>query len=130
MVGRFIGAIVMQRIAAGKVLAFNAIGAVLLLIVVLCSGGYIATVAILAIGLCHSIMFTTIFSLGLADLKQHSIQCSGILCLAIVGGAIIPVIQGFLADMIGVHLAFALPIFCYLFIIYYGVKGHKVTLEK
>jgi len=130
MVGRFVGALVMQKIAAGKVLAFNAVSAVLLLIVVLCSYGNIAMVAILLIGLCNSIMFPTIFSLALTGLKQHTSQGSGILCLAIVGGAIVPLLQGVFADIVGVQTAFILPMFCYLYIVYYGVKGHKVDLEK
>lgn len=130
MVGRFIGAIVMQKIAAGKALAFNAISAVFLLVVVLCTEGNIAMVAILLIGLCNSIMFPTIFSLALTGLKQYTSQGSGILCLAIVGGAIVPVLQGFFADIVGVHAAFILPMFCYLYIVYYGVKGHKVDLGK
>ena len=128
--GRFVGALVMQKIAAGKVLAFNAVSAVLLLIVVLCSYGNIAMVAILLIGLCNSIMFPTIFSLALTGLKQHTSQGSGILCLAIVGGAIVPLLQGVFADIVGVQTAFILPMFCYLYIVYYGVKGHKVDLEK
>lgn len=130
MVGRFIGALIMQKIAAGKVLAFNAVCAVFLLIVVLCSDGNIAMVAILLIGLCNSIMFPTIFSLALTGLKQHTSQGSGILCLAIVGGAIVPLLQGVFADIVGVHTAFILPMFCYLYIVYYGVTGHKVDLEK
>jgi len=128
MVGRFAGAIIMQKIAAGKVLAFNAISAVFLLVVVLCTNGDIAMVAILLIGLCNSIMFPTIFSLALTGLKQHTSQGSGILCLAIVGGAIVPLLQGAFADIVGVQTAFILPMFCYLYIFYYGAKGHKADL--
>jgi FHS family L-fucose permease-like MFS transporter len=130
LVGRFIGAIVMQKIAAGKVLAFNAFVAVFLLTVVICSNGSVAMVAILLLGLCNSIMFPTIFSLGLSGLGKFTSQGSGILCLAIVGGAIIPLAQGFLADEVGVHTAFILPIFCYLYIAYYGVNGHKINIKK
>lgn len=127
MIGRFVGAVVMQKIAAGKVLAFNAVAAVLLLAIVVCTDGSVAMAAILLVGLCNSIMFPTIFSLALAGLGQHTSQGSGILCLAIVGGAIVPLLQGFLADMVGIHVAFILPMFCYLYIAYYGVKGHKVV---
>jgi len=130
LVGRFAGAIVMQKIAAGKVLAFNAFVAVFLLAVVICSNGDIAMVAILLIGLCNSIMFPTIFSLSLSGLGRLTSQGSGILCLAIVGGAIVPLAQGFLADEIGVHTAFILPMFCYLYIAYYGVNGHKINIQK
>ncbi len=130
LVGRFAGAIVMQKIAAGKVLAFNAFAAVILLAIVICTSGSVAMVAILLIGLCNSIMFPTIFSLSLSGLGTLTSQGSGILCLAIVGGAIVPLAQGFLADEIGVHTAFILPMFCYLYIAYYGVSGHKIKIKK
>ena len=126
MVGRFIGAAVMQKVAGGKALAFNAALAVILLLVAILSTGTLAMVAILLVGLCNSIMFPTIFSLAINSLGQHTSQGSAILCLAIVGGAIIPLIQGVLADSIGIQASFFLPIICYLFIAYYGLLGSKV----
>ena len=126
MVGRFIGAAVMQKIAAGKALFFNSALAVALILVATLSSGKIAMVAILLVGLCNSIMFPTIFSLAINGLGKHTSQASGILCLAIVGGAIIPLIQGLLADSIGIQPSFYLPILCYLFIAYYGLVGSKV----
>ncbi|TYK66499.1 sugar MFS transporter [Colwellia echini] len=126
MVGRFIGAAVMQKVAAGKALFFNANAAVILIIIAVLSSGTLAMVSILLVGLCNSIMFPTIFSLAIQGLGKHTSQGSGILCLAIVGGAIIPLVQGVLADSIGVQPAFLLPILCYLFIAYYGVSGSKV----
>ena len=126
MVGRFIGAAVMQKISAGKALCFNAALAVILILVAVFSSGTLAMVAILLVGLCNSIMFPTIFSLAIQGLGKHTSQASGILCLAIVGGAIIPLVQGLLADTVGVQPAFILPIFCYFFIVYYGLSGSKV----
>ena len=79
--------------------------------------------AILAVGLCNSVMFPTIFSLALNGLGKHTAQGSGILCLAIVGGAIIPLLQGMLADGIGLQWSFLLPALCYVYIAYYGLKG-------
>ncbi|MCO4799327.1 MAG: sugar MFS transporter [Colwelliaceae bacterium] len=125
MVGRFIGAAVMQKIEGGKVLAFNATASIVLLLITIFSSGAIAMWAVLAIGLFNSIMFPTIFTLAINGLKQHTSQGSGILCLAIVGGAIIPYIQGLLADTIGLQLSFLLPIVCYVFIVHYGLKGSK-----
>ncbi|TKB47372.1 sugar MFS transporter [Thalassotalea mangrovi] len=125
MVGRFIGAAVMQKIAAGKVLAFNALMACLLILVTVMSSGELAMWAILLVGLFNSIMFPTIFSLALNGLGPHTAQGSGILCLAIVGGAIVPLLQGMLADSIGIQLSFVLPIICYAYICYYGLKGSK-----
>lgn len=125
MVGRFIGAAVMQKIAGGKVLAFNATASIVLLLITIFSSGAVAMWAVLAIGLFNSIMFPTIFTLAINGLKEHTSQGSGILCLAIVGGAIIPYAQGLLADTIGLQVSFILPIVCYVFIVHYGLKGSK-----
>ena len=126
MVGRFIGAAAMQKIAAGKALAFNAIAASILVAITVLSSGALAMWAILLVGLFNSIMFPTIFSLGVAGLGEHTSQGSGILCLAIVGGALLPLLQGLLADTYGVQNAFALAIICYAYIAYYGLKGSKI----
>ncbi|OBP14021.1 glucose/galactose MFS transporter [Rheinheimera sp. SA_1] len=123
MVGRFIGAAVMQKIAAGKVLAFNAVAAAVLVIVAMTTSGSVAMWAILAVGLFNSIMFPTIFSLAVTGLGKYTSQGSGVLCLAIVGGAIVPLLQGVLADTIGLQLSFILPVFCYAYICFYGLKG-------
>jgi FHS family L-fucose permease-like MFS transporter len=125
MVGRFIGAAVMQKIQPGKVLAFNALTAVALVLITIMASGSIAMWAILAVGLFNSIMFPTIFSLALSGLGKHTGQGSGILCAAIVGGAILPVIQGLFADRIGIQTAFFIPALCYLFVAFYGWRGHR-----
>jgi FHS family L-fucose permease-like MFS transporter len=125
MIGRFAGAAIMRYLPAGKVLAFNAAVACVLVAIATVSSGNIAMFAILAVGLCNSIMFPTIFSLALNGLGEHTSQGSGILCMAIVGGAIVPLAQGGLADAIGLQAAFFLPIFCYAFIVFYGLIGSK-----
>jgi FHS family L-fucose permease-like MFS transporter len=79
--------------------------------------------SILAVGLFHSIMFPTIFTLAIAGLGKHTGQGSGILCTAIVGGALVPLLQGFLADRIGIQQAFFIPVLCYAYIAYYGWEG-------
>lgn len=126
MVGRFIGSAVMQKIPAGTVLAFNAFMAASLVVVAMNTSGEVAMWSILAVGLFNSIMFPTIFSLALRDLGPHTSQGSGFLCLAIVGGAIIPLLQGVMADSMGIQSAFILPVICYGFILYYGAKGSKL----
>jgi FHS family L-fucose permease-like MFS transporter len=126
MIGRFIGSVVMQKIPAGTVLAFNALMASILVLVAMNTQGAIAMWAILAVGLFNSIMFPTIFSLALRDLGPHTSQGSGILCLAIVGGAIVPLLQGVMADNMGLQPAFILPVICYAFILFYGAKGAKM----
>ncbi|NRB23337.1 L-fucose:H+ symporter permease [Shewanella sp.] len=129
MVGRFIGAATMRYVAANKILVFNAVSSVILITIAMTSSGQVAMWAILAVGLCNSIMFPTIFTLAVKDLGKVTGQGSGILCLSIAGGAIIPLFQGMLADLIGIQLAFILPVFCYLYIIFYGVKGSTLGIK-
>ncbi|KZN39739.1 sugar MFS transporter [Pseudoalteromonas luteoviolacea] len=126
MIGRFIGAAVMQKIAGGKVLAFNAVVSMGLIIFAVNQTGALAMWAMLAVGLFNSIMFPTIFSLAISGLGKDASRGSGLLCLAIVGGAIIPIWQGILADNIGLESSFFLPAACYIFITYFGLWGcHK-----
>ncbi|RUO79219.1 sugar MFS transporter [Pseudidiomarina taiwanensis] len=125
MVGRFLGAAIMQKIQGNRVLAFNAVCAVLLLLLTMTSSGTVAMWAVIFVGLCNSIMFPTIFSLAIHNLKSCTGQGSGILCLAIVGGAILPYLQGLLADQVGVQMSFILPVVCYVYIAFYGIKGYR-----
>lgn len=129
MVGRFIGAYLTKIIKPGKVLAIFAFMAILMLIISISNSSLIAMWSILAVGLFNSIMFPTIFTLtldGLGDLKP---QASGLLCMAIVGGAIIPPLYGLLADNIGYKSAFVLVIACYSYILYFGYVKQKNRLK-
>ncbi|MEJ7804480.1 MAG: sugar MFS transporter [Telluria sp.] len=122
MVGRFIGFAVMRYVSPGKALAFNAACSIALILVATFGTGMVAMWAILAVGLCNSIMFPTIFSMGLNKLGPLTGQGSGILCMAIVGGALVPLLQGFMADTVGLQLSFLIPAACYTFILFYGLK--------
>ena len=130
MIGRFIGAAVMQKIQPGKVLTFNALTAAVLVLTTIIFSGSVAMWTILAVGLFNSIMFPTIFSLAVDGLGKHRGQGSGILCAAIVGGAILPVVQGLFADWVGIQTAFFIPVLCYCYIAYYGWTGHKFSVVK
>lgn len=130
MVGRFIGAAIMQKIEANKLLVFNSFGSVVLLTIAVTQSGPLAMWAVLLVGLCNSIMFPTIFTLALNGLGQLTSRGSGLLCLAIVGGALIPLFQGMLADTIGLQLSFILPLSCYLYIAYYGLKGYQPKVSE
>ncbi len=123
MVGRFIGAGLLQFIQPGRLLAVYGGVVIVLLGLTMMASGLGAMWTILAIGLFNSIMFPTIFTLAIDGLGEHTAQGSGILCTAIVGGAIIPPLYGALADQIGLQAAFLLPAACYLYIIFYGAKG-------
>lgn len=122
LVGRFVGFAVMRYVSPGKSLAVTALGSILLVLTATFGEGKLAMWAIIAVGLCNSIMFPTIFSLALHGLGKFTGQGSGILCMAIVGGAIVPFIQGMFADTIGLQPSFLVPAVCYLFILYFGMK--------
>ena len=122
MIGRFVGFAVMRYVSPGKTLAFNAATSIALIMVAIFGHGQLAMWAILAVGLCNSIMFPTIFSMALHQLGKFTGQASGILCMAIVGGALVPFAQGLLADTIGVQWSFFVPAACYTFILYFGLK--------
>jgi len=92
--------------------------------------GHFAMWSILAVGLFNSVMFPSIFSLGLAELGPLTGNGSGILNMAIVGGAILPLIQGAIADQIGIHHAFFVPVICYLYILFYALSGSKPNSER
>jgi FHS family L-fucose permease-like MFS transporter len=130
MVGRFLGAPLLQRIKAGYLLAVCALCAVALTSLSMILGGHTAMWTILAVGLFNSIMFPTIFSLGVAELGPLTGSASGVLNMAIVGGALLPVIQGVIADRVGLHHAFILPVICYLYILFYGLVGSKPNSER
>jgi MFS transporter, FHS family, L-fucose permease len=125
MVGRFVGSALMTKIPAGKLLAFNGIAAALLVATSMLTTGHVAMWSILLVGLFNSIMFPSIFTLAIDGLGPLSGDGSGLLVASIVGGAIIPLVQGFFADRIGIQHAFFLPVLCYIYIAYYGLIGSK-----
>ena len=128
MVGRFIGSWILRYVDTGKLLAFNAVVACALLVASIASSGHLAIASILLVGLFNSIMFPSIFALGVAELGPLTGDGSGVLNMAIVGGAVIPVSAGALADRIGIHFAFILPAVCYLYILYYALGGSRPRL--
>jgi len=123
MCGRFIGSAVLQKVSTRTVLGFNAIVAAVLVCFSMLSFGNLAMWSLLAVGLFNSIMFPSIFTLGIEGLGPLTGEGSGLLVMAIVGGAIIPELQGLLADHIGLHHAFILPVVCYLYILFFAAKG-------
>jgi FHS family L-fucose permease-like MFS transporter len=147
MVGRFIGAGLMQKVKAGKLLALNAVMAALLVTISVVTHGHVAMWSVLSIGLFNSIMFPTIFTLAIAELGPLTGDGSGMLNMAIVGGAIIPWVVGKVADMInsqyypsmtqgetswgnGLQYALIIAAFCYLYILFFAVSGSKPNSER
>ena len=127
MIGRFIGSAVLQKIAPSKAVLFNTLCIVALLAVTILTEGKVAMWSVLAIGLFNSIMFPTIFSMAIEGLGSLTSKGSGWLCLAIVGGAIVPLLQGVFADSINIQLSFIVPAICYVYIAWYAINVDKLA---
>jgi len=147
MVGRFIGSAVLQKVKTSKVLAFCSAVAALLVLVSVFSSGHVAMWSVLSIGLFNSIMFPCIFTSGIAELGPLTGDASGVLNMAIVGGAVIPYFVGQVALRInrtyypsmtqgemswgqGIHWALLIAAVCYLYILFYAVSGSKTNSER
>ena len=130
MVGRFIGSGLLQKVKTGQLLGICAICAAGLVATSMLTTGRVAMWSIILVGFFNSIMFPSIFTLGVAELGPLTGDGSGILIMAIVGGAIIPVTQGWIADKIGIHHAFFLPVICYLYILFFALSGSKPNSER
>lgn len=127
MMGRFVGAYLTKIMSPGKVLSIFALLAVTMISISMNTQGLISMWSILAVGLFNSIMFPTIFTLTLEGLGDLKAQASGLLCMSIVGGAIIPFVFGGLIDRFGFKTAFILTMICYVYILYYGkLKASKI----
>lgn len=130
MVGRFIGSALLQKIKTGNLLGLCAVCAAALVAISMLTNGHAAMYSIILVGFFNSIMFPSIFTLGVAELGPLTGDGSGIMIMAIVGGAIIPVAQGWIADHIGIHHAFFLPVICYLYILFFALSGSKPNSER
>jgi len=142
MVGRFIGSAILQKMKTGTLLAFCAIMATALVTLSVLSNGHVAMWAILLVGFFNSIMFPSIFTLGVAELGPLTGDGSGIMIMAIVGGAIIPWFVGRMGDLInahsyggalwgqGLHYALIVPALCYLYILFFALSGSKPNSER
>lgn len=130
MVGRFVGSALLQRLNTSGLLAFNGLMAGALVVVSMCTHGFVAMWSILAVGLFNSIMFPSIFTLSIEGLGKLTARASSLLVAAIIGGAIVPELQGLLADRIGIQHAFLLPVFCYVYIMFFALKGSKRSVTS
>ncbi len=126
MIGRFIGSGLMATMSPRKLLAAFASVNMLLVLTTMMSHGNVAMYSVIAVGLFNSIMFPTIFALGIERLGPMTSKASSLLIMAIVGGAIVPWVQGVLADRFGLQHAFVLPLLCYAYIVFYGASGSRV----
>jgi FHS family L-fucose permease-like MFS transporter len=125
MVGRFIGFVALRRVRAQRALAFVSLIAFLLVGITITMHGHVAMWAIVACGLFNSVMWPCIFPLSVDGLGKYTSQGSGILITMVVGGAVIPEIQGFLADSFGYQRSFVIILICYAYILYFALSGHR-----
>ncbi|PYX50429.1 MAG: glucose/galactose MFS transporter [Acidobacteria bacterium] len=130
MVGRFIGSGLLQKMSTRGLLGICAVCAAALVAISMLTTGHTAMYSIILVGFFNSIMFPSIFTLGVAELGPLTGDGSGVMIMAIVGGAIIPVAQGAIADRIGIHHAFFLPVLCYLYILFFALSGSKPNSER
>ncbi|MEG2806099.1 sugar MFS transporter, partial [Stenotrophomonas sp.] len=125
MIGRFAGSAIMTRFSPRLLLTLFAAVNVALLALTMLGTGHVALYAVVAVGLFNSIMFPTIFALSIERLGPLTNKASSLLIMAIVGGAVVPYLQGVLADHIGLQPSFILPLICYGYIIFYGLSGSR-----
>jgi FHS family L-fucose permease-like MFS transporter len=128
MVGRFVGAALLRWVAPDRMLAAVSLGALVLVLLAVTTGGSLAMWSLIAIGLCHSVMFPTIFTLGIRGLGPLTEEGSGLLIMAIAGGAL-SALQGVLADHVGLQLSYLLPAVCYVYVLGYALWGSRPTEE-
>jgi MFS transporter, FHS family, L-fucose permease len=130
MVGRFIGSGLLQKVSTRGLLGVCTVCAASLVAISMLTNGHLAMYSIILVGFFNSIMFPSIFTLGVAELGPLTGDGSGVMIMAIVGGAIIPWLQGAVADKIGIHHAFFLPVMCYLYILFFALSGSKPNSQR
>lgn len=126
LVGRLVGSALLARFDPRRLLAAFAAVNVLLLATTMATTGDVAKYSVVAIGLFNSIMFPTIFALGIERMGPMTNKAASLLIMAIVGGAVVPLLVGWLADMHGLQFSFLVPVLCYAYIVYYGLRGSRV----
>jgi len=125
MIGRFTGSALMKSIRASRLLAIFALGALLSAVVATSASGAIPIYAVVLIGFFHSIMFPTIFALGIKNLGPFTKRGSSLLVMAILGAAVVPPIMGKISDLSNIQRAFLVPLLCYAYVLYFAVAGYK-----
>ena len=128
MVGRFIGSFMMRSMPGERVLAGFAIGALITMLVTCFAHGPVAMWSLILVGLFHSIMFPTIFTLGIRGLGPLTEEGAGLLIMAIAGGALV-IVQGWLADCFGLQLSFLLTAACEIYVLFYALWGSRPELS-
>jgi MFS transporter, FHS family, L-fucose permease len=129
MIGRFAGSAMMKRVAASRLLSLFGMSALICLTIVLLGTGVAPMWALVLLGFFHSIMFPTIFALSLKHLGPHTKLGSSLLVMSIIGGAVFPVLMGYISDMSSIRYAFWVPFFCHLYVLYFAARGYRPALD-
>lgn len=130
MIGRFAGSFLMKYIAPSRLLSLFAGFAFLCACVAMLASGMIPIWSVALIGFFHSIMFPTIFALGIKGLGPYTKLGSSLLVMAIIGGAVFPALMGYVSDLTSIRTAFCVPLLCYLYIWYFAAKGSRLILVE
>ncbi len=125
MIGRFTGSAMMKKIAPPRLLAVFAGASVVCAVIAIAATGAIPIWAVVFTGFFHSIMFPTIFALGLKNLGPYTKLASSFMVMAIIGGALFPVLMGYISDLSNIQWAFAVPLACYIYVLYFATRGYK-----
>ncbi|AYL96444.1 L-fucose:H+ symporter permease [Mucilaginibacter celer] len=126
LAGRLSGAFILKKIKSGKVLMLCSSGAFVLIFVSIITQGYVSIISLSLVGLFTSVMYPIIFTLSIKHLGDYTKVASSLLIMGVVGGAIVPPIMGLISDHSGIRMAFIVPLICYLYVLFYGMKGHAV----
>ncbi len=130
MLGRFAGSAMMKRVAASRLLSLFGLSSLICLTVVLGGTGFAPMWALVLLGFFHSIMFPTIFALSLKHLGVHTKLGSSLLVMSIIGGAIFPLLMGFISDCSNIRYAFVVPFCCHLYVLYFAARGYRPDLDS
>ena len=131
MVGRFTGTFLMRYIKPAKLLSLYALINIILLSFAIAAKGYVAVYAVMAVPFFMSVMFPTIFALGIKELGEETKLASSFLVMSIIGGAFAPILMGQISDKTGsMQTAYVVPLACFIPILYFGLKGHKIIKDE
>ncbi|WP_109830994.1 L-fucose:H+ symporter permease [Reichenbachiella versicolor] len=129
LLGRLLGVYILKRFKPQNVLAFCSISAFVMVTLAILTNGYFSLACLSVVGFFTSIIYPIIFSLSMADLKEYTKTGSSVFLLGIVGGAIVPPMMGYISDTIGIKFSFIIPLICYVYLLFFAVKGHKVKIS-
>lgn len=129
LLGRLLGVYILKRFKPQNVLAFCSISAFAMVTIAIVTNGYFSLTCLSIVGLFTSIVYPIIFSLSMQDLKEYTKTGSSVFLLGIVGGAIVPPLMGYISDTIGIKYSFIIPLICYVYLLFFAIKGHKVNIK-